>query len=97
MKTNNILPWALVISGIAAGVYVVTAYSIDVKVKPKQSEVDREIENARRQVARTQGQIEARLAALKSKAGETYGNLQQEALAVDDDYVIEHGPLGRKK
>jgi hypothetical protein len=82
----TLIPWALVAAGTISGVYVLSAYTIDVKVKPKQSEADQQIEQARRQVVRTQGQLEARLDALRARASKTLGEVQEEI--VPDDFVI---------
>jgi parvulin-like peptidyl-prolyl isomerase len=80
LDANTLVPWALIAAGTIGGVYALSAYTIDVKVKPKQSDAEREVEQARRQVARKQGEIEARLAALKAKASDAYGDLQGELL-----------------
>jgi hypothetical protein len=97
MKNENILPWALVAAGTIGGVYFLSAYTVDVKVKPKQSEVekdvDRGVENARRQVAHAQGQLEARLEALRAKATDTWGDVQGEL--IDNPLVQNTTPRRR--
>ena len=69
ITSDQILAWGLLAAGTAAGVYVLSQYKIDVDVKPRKSSLERDVDAARIEVARKQGQLEARLDALREKAG----------------------------